>query len=195
MRAQILFATVILCVLAAVPAGAQIFTPSYLAPRASSDVGIHLANGVAEGGGLAVEGIWRRGFGGYDLGLRTGVAEIRDAAALLVGGDYRRPLALAAQPLIFAATGGAQAAIGRDSGFGVDVGLSIGSTFPLEGASITPYLHPRVALVSGPVRDELRLRLLADAGFEFAIADGLLLRLALGFGGPTSDFGIGLAWR
>jgi hypothetical protein len=176
-------------------AAAQIFTPSYLAPRQSSDLGIHISDGWARGGGLAVEGVWRRGFGSYDLGLRAGIAETSGDARLLIGGDYRRPLALQTEPLIMALSGGAQAAIGSGSAFGVDVGLSVGSTFNPEGVLVTPYLHPRIALVRSAPRRNLGLELLADLGVEVEIQPNLIFRLALGFGSETADFGIGLAWR
>jgi hypothetical protein len=150
-------------------AAAQLFTPSYLAPVRSSDMGIHVSDGFGRGGGLAVEGLWRRGFGGYDLGLRGGVGEGSGEAYLLVGGDYRRPLVLGTEPVAVFATGGAQAAIGNRSSFGLDAGVTIGSTFVPEGIPITPYLHPRIALISSH-RDEdesrLRLGVLADLGVE-----------------------------
>jgi len=176
-------------------AAAQIFTPSYLAPRQSSDIGLHISDGWSRGGGLAFEGVWRRGFGLYDLGLRGGIAESSGDAVLLIGGDYRRPLALPTEPLAMALTGGAQAAVGSGSAFGVDAGLTVGSTFNPEGILITPYLHPRVALVRSAPRQNLGLELLADLGVEVEIQNNLIFRLALGFGSETADFGIGLAWR
>jgi hypothetical protein len=176
-------------------AAAQIFTPSYLAPRQSSDLGIHISDGWARGGGLAVEGVWRRGNGSYDLGLRGGIAETSGDAVLLIGGDYRRPLVIQTEPLIMALTGGAQAALGSGSAFGVDVGLTVGSTFNPEGVLVTPYLHPRIALVRSAPRESLGLELLADLGVEVEIQPNLIFRIALGFGSETADLGIGLAWR
>jgi hypothetical protein len=176
-------------------AAAQIFTPGYLAPRQSSDLGIHISDGWARSGGLAVEGVWRRGFGAYDLGFRGGVAEASGDVFLLIGGDYRRPLAFQTEPLIMALTGGAQAAMGGGSAFGVDVGVTVGSSFSPEGILVTPYLHPRIALVRSTAGRDLGLELLADLGVEVEIRRGLLVRLALGFGSETADLGIGLAWR
>jgi hypothetical protein len=179
-----------------VAADAQIFTPSYLTPRQSSDMGIHISDGFGRGGGLAVEGIWRRGFGGYDLGIRGGVGEGEGDAYLLIGGDYRRPLALGSEPITIAATGGAQAAIGSGSAFAVDVGATLGSTFTPEGINVTPYLHPRLALIArGGEDDRTGLAVLADLGVEVEVQPNFLIRLALGFGSETSSFGIGLAWR
>jgi hypothetical protein len=174
---------------------AQVFTPSYLTPRQSSDLGIHISDGWARGGGLAVEGVWRRGFGAYDLGLRGGIAERSGDALLLIGGDYRRPLALQTEPLLLALSGGAQAAVGSASAFGVDVGFTVGSTFNPEGVLVTPYLHPRVGLIRSAPGRSLGLELLADLGVEVEIQTNLIFRLALGFGSETADFGIGLAWR
>ena len=41
---------------------AQVFTPTFMAPRSSSDVGIYLSDGP---GDFSVEGIWRRRFGRF----------------------------------------------------------------------------------------------------------------------------------
>jgi len=176
-------------------AAAQLFTPSYLAPRTSTDVGLHISDGFGRGGGLAVEGIWRRGFGGYDLGARAGVGESAGDAVLLIGGDYRRPLDLQTAPVLVAATGGAQVAIGSASAFGFDVGATIGATFTPEGIRVTPYMHPRLALLRSAESTNFGLALLADLGVEVEVQPNLMIRLGLGFGSDTADFGIGLAWR
>jgi len=176
-------------------ASAQLFTPSYLSPRPSSDVGVHLSDGFGRGGGLAVEGIWRRGFGGYDLGGRAGIGESGGDAVLLIGADYRRPLALQTAPVLVAATGGAQVAVGSASAFGIDAGATIGATFTPEGISVTPYMHPRLALLRSADTAEFGLALLADLGVEVEVQPNLKIRLGLGFGSETADFGIGLAWR
>ncbi|CAN5708869.1 hypothetical protein BH23GEM6_BH23GEM6_11570 [soil metagenome] len=174
---------------------AQLFTPSYLAPRPSSDVGLHISDGFGRGGGLAVEGIWRRGFGGYGLGGRAGVGESGGDAVLLIGADYRRPLALQTAPVLIAATGGAQVAVGSASAFGIDAGATIGATFTPEGITVTPYMHPRLALLRSADTANFGPTVLADLGVEVEIQPNLMIRLGLGFGSETADFGIGLAWR
>ncbi len=195
MRRRSLAASLFLLLVLPAAAEAQIFTPSYLTPRQSSDVGIHISDGFGRGGGLAVEGLWRRGFGQYDLGIRGGVGEGAGNAYLLIGGDYRRPLVLGTNPISLALTGGAQAAIGENSAFGLDVGVTLGSTFTPEGIGVTPYLHPRIGLVTRGGDDRSGLAVLADLGVEVEVQPNFLIRLALGFGSETSAFGIGLAWR
>lgn len=174
-------------------AEAQIFTPTFLGPRASSDVGVYLSDGP---GDLAVEGIWRRGFGGYDLGLRVGIADTDPDAAVLVGGELRSPLRLGGAPLDAALTGGVQAVIGDRDGLGAQLGLALGRTFAGAPFSISPYLHPRIAVVNALGEgDESDLELLADLGVDFGFSPNLVLRLGIAFEQPGAGLGVGLAWR
>lgn len=170
---------------------AQVFTPTFMAPRSSSDVGIYLSDGP---GDFSVEGIWRRSFGGYDLGFRVGVADMDDVA-ILVSGELRNPIALGA-PLDLAITGAAQGAFGDRSAGGFVLGLSIGHTFASPELALTPYLHPRIGLVKGFRRsDEFDLDLLADLGFDLRISPRLDLRLGIGLVDRGADWGVGFAWR
>jgi hypothetical protein len=173
-------------------AQAQVFTPAYLAPRSEADVGVYL-NGHR--GGLSLEGVWRRRLAAYDLGLRAGLTDLGEGSGLLIGADYRNPLALAADPLLVAATGGAQAYIGESGGFGVHAGLSVGGELPIDEVPLIVYLHPRLALGGGDWRGGAGLALLADLGVDAEIRPGLSLRVNFGFGAPVANWGIGLAWR
>lgn len=171
---------------------AQIWTPTYMAPRSSSDFGIYLSDGP---GDLAVEGIWRRGAGGYDLGLRVGVADTEDLS-LLVGGELRSPLAVGAAPLDLALTAGIQGLLGDAEALGAQLGLTLGHTFVPGAFTLTPYIHPRIGVVSGlGRRDDADLDLLADLGIDFGFSPNLLLRIGIPFEQPGSGLGIGLAWR
>lgn len=192
----------LLCVLAAgslaavaEPASAQIFTPTYQAPRSSSDRGIYLADGP---GKFAIEGILRRGYGGYDVGLRGGIADTQDLSVLL-GADLRNPLTAGTAPIDLAITAGIQALLLGDArGLGLQGGLSIGHTFVPAGGgfNLTPYIHPRVALVDwGAPADGFDAELVADVGLDFAMRSGLLFRLGISISDLSSDWGIGLAWR
>jgi hypothetical protein len=175
------------------PAAAQVFTPTFLAPRASSDAGIYLSDGPGE---FALEGIFRRGFGGYDLGFRVGLADTRDAT-LLLGGELRSPLRAGTAPLDLALTAGAQALLGDVDAVGVQGGLSIGHTFVPGEITFTPYLHPRIALVDGlGVDDDFDLELLADLGLDLAFRSGLALRIGIALDDEAGgDWGVGLVWR
>lgn len=178
----------------AAPAPAQVFTPTYQAPRSSSDLGIYLSDGP---GSIAVEGVLRRGFGGYDMGLRAGLADTEDVSVLL-GADLRNPLAVGTAPIDLAFTAGIQALLGDATALGLQGGLSIGHTFVPSGAgfSVTPYIHPRAALIDGTGPGEgFDFELLADLGFDFGLASGLILRVGINLAPPAADWGIGLAWR
>lgn len=192
---KLVLSTLATCLIAGtLPASAQVFTPTYQAPRSSSDVGIYLADGP---GDFSLEGILRRGFGGYDLGLRAGIADTPDLSVLL-GADLRNPLTAGTAPIDLAFTAGVQGLIGDVTALGLQAGLSIGHTFlPAGGGfTVTPYIHPRVALVDwGGPDDGFDAELLADLGFDFALRSGLLLRVGVSLSDPGADWGIGLAWR
>jgi hypothetical protein len=191
-RIAVLVLGLLLVAGAAQRAQAQIFTPTYLAPRSGGDLGLYLNDGP---GDFSLEGIWRRDLGGYDLGLRGGVGSVGDDAALLVGADLRNPLSVAEVPLDFAFTAGVQAVVASRSAAGVQIGVSAGHTFVPGDFSVTPYIHPRLALLSGFRDRDLNARVLADIGFDFAFQPNLTFRLAFGLGRETADWGIGLAWR
>jgi hypothetical protein len=173
-------------------AGAQVFTPTYLAPRVSSDLGVYVSDGP---GDLAVEGIWRRAMaGGSGLGLRLGFADADGGSALLAGIDYRNPLSLAGTaPVDLALTLGGQAVLGDGDGFGAQVGLSVGYTFTTPELSVTPYIHPRLAFISveGGGDD---FEPLADVGIDLGFAPNLSFRFGANLG-DGADWGLGLAWR
>lgn len=173
-------------------AEAQVFTPTFQSPRASSDVGVYLSDGP---GDLAVEGIIRRGFGGFDLGLRVGIADTEPDASLLLGGELRNPLTVAA-PIDVALTGGIQAILGDFDALGVQVGVSIGHTFVGAPFTLTPYIHPRIAMVDRwGGDDEFDLDLLADLGIDLDVTPNLSLRLGIAFDQPGTGLGFGIAWR
>ena len=179
-------------VLGSARAGAQVFTPTFQSTARGNDIGVYLSDGPGE---LAVEGIWRRNFGTGDLGLRAGFADVGNGDVLL-GVDWRQPLSLGTPPLDLALTLGAQGAFGDASGLGGQVGLDIGHTFTeTPGVRITPYIHPRVAIVSA-LDDEAdaELKVLADVGADFDFSRNLSLRLGVNLG-DGADWGIGLALR
>ncbi len=187
-----LIATVGAIVLLAREAEGQVFTPSYMAPRAAADVGVYLSEGP---GDFAIEGIWRTRQGGYDLGLRAGIADTYDLG-LLIGGELRDPISTGS-PLDLALTGAAQGLIimDGDSGVGFAGGLTLGHTFDAGDLSFTPYLHPRVAVIAGFGPDDVDLELLADFGVDIRLSQSLDLRFGFGFGDYTADWGVGFAWR
>jgi hypothetical protein len=186
--------TGIVCALAlagAKRAEAQVFTPSYLAPRVANEVGLYLSDGP---GDLAGEGILRRNFGGTMLGLRAGVADIGDTE-LLVGGELLSPISVQA-PVELGLTAGAQGVLGDADAVGLSVGLDVGATFQSPGLAITPYVHPRLGFINGfGPADDFDLDLLADLGVNVDFAQGISLRLGIGLSDVQPDWGLGIAWR
>lgn len=169
---------------------AQVVTPTFMAPRGGNDVGVYLTD--LDPGGLGVEGILRRSFGTYTLGIRGGVADAGDGAVSL-GAELRTPLPAPTAPLDFAFTAAVQALVGDYEAVGVQGGVSLGHTFRGAQLNFTPYLHPRIAVVDTD-RGEAGLEVLADVGFDVDFAPNLSLRFAATFG-DFDSFGVGLAWR
>lgn len=171
---------------------AQVFTPSFQAPRAGGDVGAYLSEGP---GSFALEGIWRRNLGAYETGFRAGIADMEDAA-LLVGAELRNPFTINEAPVALAFTGGVQAVVSERTGAGFIAGVSIGHTEVAGDITVTGYVHPRLGLVQGLRRaDELTARVLADIGLDIEFQPNLALRIGFGLGRNTADWGIGFAWR
>ena len=188
---KVSFAAVAAVVFAAAPVKAQVFTPPFQSTERAGDIGLYLSDGP---GDLAVEGIWRRNFGTGDLGLRAGFADLGDGE-LMLGADWKQPLALGTAPIDLALTFGGQAVLGDVDGIGGQVGLLFGHTFAEPGVRITPFVHPRVALVSALAdNSDAKLDVLADVGADFGFAPNLVLRVGVNLGNGA-DWGIGLAWR
>jgi hypothetical protein len=172
----------------------QVFTPTYMSPRLTSDLGIYIGDAVSEPGDLSIEGIWRGG----PLGLRVGYSELgSDDGALLLGAELRNPIALVGAPIGLAFTAGAQAALGDDDNeaLGFQLGLTAGHTFVSPGIAFTPYIHPRLGIINdfGP-GDEFDLEALADVGVDLSFSPNVILRFAANLG-DGADWGVGLAWR
>src|SRR5688572_28909911 len=166
-------------------ADAQLFTPSYQAPVVMNDLGIYLSDGP---GDLAVEGIWRGG----PLGLRIGFVDSDPDDLLSLGGEVRLPMESA--PIGVAVTLGAQALLGDQDAFGGQAGVTIGHRFVNPGVALTPYFHPRVALIDGfQENDDLETELLAELGLDAEFASNLILRLNFRVSGGNPDVGVGLA--
>jgi hypothetical protein len=171
----------------AASAEAQVFTPSYQAPVVMNDVGVYLSDSP---GDLALEGIWRSG----PVGLRLGYVDTEPEGKLSLGGEIRVPLTA---PIDIAFTAGAQGLIGGDNNaLGLQAGLSLGQRFVNPGVALTPYIHPRVALIdAGGTDDDFETELLAELGLDAEFSQNLILRLSVGISDVTPNLGVGLAWR
>lgn len=185
--------------LSAAPAQAQVFTTPFQSPTPSSDFGVY----YSDLGGGTVEGIWRRpSRGGSDLGIRAGFADVGDGA-LTVGIESRNPVVLAGAPIGLAFTASGQGIIGDGTTLlGGQVGFTAGQRIPAGTFTVTPYIHPRLALLTdlagdnGGVEgdDDFELDVLADFGADLDFANGISLRLDFNLA-DGANWGIGLAWR
>jgi hypothetical protein len=185
--------------LSAGTAQAQVYTPPFMSPTPASDFGVY----VSDLGDVAIEGIWRRISRGGDIGVRAGYADT-DKGALLLGIELRNPVLLAGAPIGLAFTAGAQGLIGEDPRIGGQVGFVAGQAIPAGTFTVTPYIHPRLALVASPggqddnglaeEDDDVDLDVRADIGADFDFASNVSLRFDINLAEGAS-FGLGLAWR
>ncbi|HEX5725509.1 MAG TPA: hypothetical protein VFX98_08580 [Longimicrobiaceae bacterium] len=182
--------------LASTPGHAQVFTPSYMGPILSSDVGIYLSDGP---GDLGIEGIWRATRGGYDLGIRAGYADIGEDGALMVGVEVRNPVVLSGAPIGLALTASAQGIVGDFNVIGGALGFTAGQAFTPQGSNftLTPYIHPRLALLTGNLEgeDDLETTVLADLGIDLGFQNNFTVRFSAGLASEQADFGLGISWR
>jgi len=170
-------------------AEAQVFTPTFLAPRLTNDFGVYVSDYDP---GLALEGIWRAG----SLGIRAGYFDVGDGA-LSIGGEIRNPVVLAGAPIGLAFTAAGQAILGDANALGIQAGFSAGHTFVPEASnfSLTPYIHPRLAILNNyGAEDKFELDVLADVGINFDFAPNLSFRVGANLG-EGANWGIGAAWR
>ena len=180
-------------------AQAQVYTPPFMSPIPGNDFGVY----VSDVGELGVEGIWRRmSRGGSDIGIRAGYADVGDGA-LMLGLEVRNPVVLAGAPIGLAFTAAGQALAGDQVRIGGQVGFSAGQAINLESFTVTPYIHPRLAVVASPGNDDdnglqedddVDLDVRADIGADFGFASGVTFRLDFNLAEGAS-WGLGLAWR
>lgn len=173
-------------------AAAQVFTPTFLAPRQGGSTGVYVSD--YDVGDLAVEGIFRRGFGSFDLGLRAGVVDA-GGTDFTIGGEYRNPLVFGTAPVDVAVTAAAQALIGEADWLGLQAGVSLGTTLVPGSFSVTPYVHPRLAFIGEPGGAGLDSDLLAEIGADFELGNRAAVRLAIGLDDVGADWGLGFSWR
>ena len=194
---RIAAAVALTAALSAGTAQAQVYTPPFMSPTPASDFGVY----VSDLGDVAIEGIWRRLSRGGDIGIRAGYADT-DEGALLLGIELRNPVILAGAPIGLAFTAGAQGLIGDNPRVGGQVGFVAGQALPAGSFTVTPYIHPRLALVASPGGDDnglqddddVDLDVRADIGADLDFASGVSLRFDINLAEGAS-FGIGLAWR
>lgn len=178
---------------AAPSAGAQVFTPTFMTPRVSNDLGVY----YSDLGDFALEAIARANFGGSNLGFRGGVVEPQGEGdmAITLGGEFRSPMTLRNAPIDLSFIAGVQALIGDADAIGLQGGVSIGHTFVSPGLTVTPYAAPRIALHNANQDDDFEADVLLDLGIDASFSPNVSVRFGAGLGDPQADWGIGLSWR
>lgn len=173
--------------------------PSFHLPAGEDGYGVYLTF-PRDLGSVGAAGTWRRSGEYVDLGVRGGVANVErpddDALGLSAAVDLKNELVYAyeAFPLdVSWATGvGVTAVPERDVAvLRVPVGLVVGRRLRAGDATVTPYLHPRLALDAffreeggGPAApgDETELRMDLDVGVDVRAAEEWSVRIGLTVG-------------
>lgn len=186
-------AVVLFSLLVASEARAQYDTPSFLPPRPGDDIGIYLSD--VEGADFSLQGIWRQG-GNLNLGVRLGYLDRSNDGAIVVAAESWGLVARAGNqlPVDLAWTLGVGAAFDDNTVLEVPLGLTIGRVLQLDGLTLQPYGHPRIALFIAPDSgDEVDLRALFDLGVDAVVSDSWKLRVGATLGAIDAA-GIGLAY-
>jgi hypothetical protein len=200
---------------AARPAAAQAYGyPSFQPPAVVGREYNFGAAGVGNLGGTALVFQWREGTSAKNqLSFDGGFASPDLGGGMLfVGGQFAHQLttATADMPFDMLFTVGVGGSFSGDvTTFRVPVGLSVGHRFPLDrGMSITPYVHPRIAIGSANFsngvcdgcryRDNNNVGINFDIGGNFQINPQFAVRASAGFGGNQlfggDSFGVSVAW-
>lgn len=190
-------AVVVVVLMCATEARAQLDTPSFLAPRTGDDIGVYVTDpGDADFG---VQGIWRQR-GGLNMGVRVGYTDVGEESLVTVGAETWALIRTRSDdfPVDIAVTFGAGATFNGGTTGEVPVGLSIGRTANLGPVQVQLYGHPRGAIlfhVDVPEdQDELEFDPRLDVGMDIVLASVLKLRLGATVG-DFSALGLGVAYR
>lgn len=197
----ILFAIPVIALAALVrPAAAQTWdTPTFFAPGPHDEIGVYLID--PDGGDVGLMGIWRQS-GRINLGIRAGFGGRSGDHTTIVGAEFSGPLVTAggAQPFAVSWSTGVGAAFDGITWFRVPAGVSVGINIPGPSFTLTPYVHPRLALdifsYSSDNRDDTDVELNADFDIGADLAVGAAWTFRLGITRGDSDvIGVGAAYR
>jgi hypothetical protein len=174
-------------------------TPAYNAPYRAftrSEIGARFS--VPEGGGTAIEGLYRIASGKFDIGFKAGMFDPEGPgdAAFIAGAEARQRVIT--HSVDFPLDGALIVGIGGQfvSNFSVvyvPIGLSLGRRIDPQGSSISivPYVQPTLFILGGDVSDHTAFSLGIGADFRFTPRfDG---RISAGLG-DLEGVSIGFVW-
>lgn len=182
--------------LSAAPLAAQAWdAPTFLAPEPADDLGAYFVD--PEGGDWGLVGIWRQS-GDVHLGLRAGILDVADDLGVALGAEawdvvLRGPEDL---PVEAAWTLGFGATISDATLLRVPVGVTIGGAFEAEGWTLTPYVHPRLAIdvVADNDETDTDLAFTTDLGANLALGARWIIRAGISLI-DRDAIGVGIAYR
>jgi hypothetical protein len=162
--------------------------PSFNAPyRAFTRSELGVVFTFPNGGGTAIEGVYRKSSGRFDLGFRGGILDPGGAgdAIVLIGAEARqRVLTHTADfPLDGALVLGVGGwFVSGNSFLFVPVGLSLGRRIDPQGSqiSIVPYVQPTLFLVAGSGNSDVLFDL--GLGADFRLSPRFDARISAGLG-------------
>ena len=141
-----------------------------------------------DGGGTAIEGVYRYAHRRFDIGVRAGMFDPgAGSTALLVGGEIRERVIThnVDFPLDGALVVGAGGLfVSGGSGFFVPVGISLGRRVDPKGSSISivPYVQPTAILVHSSNPSDTNLNFTLGLGADFRLSRVFDARFSAGIG-------------
>jgi hypothetical protein len=174
-------------------------SPMLLPPRSEPGLGIFLID--ASGGGLGGLVLWRSP---SNLGFRFGIAEDSgDDVAIFGAIDFVSGLHRETRDLPFDIDWflGAGLGVGDNVLISAPLGLTIGHTFPAQGATFTPFFAPRIVLdifffedpVTGDDESDADVDVAADLGIDLRLSGfNPVIRFAASLG--RDAIGVGLVF-
>lgn len=172
-------------------------SPTFFSPRPAEDIGVYLIQ--PDGDDLGFAGIWRQS-GNINLGVRAGLT----GDLIHLGGEFFNALDVlgSRSPVLVSWVFGFGASFDDEvTWLRVPLGVSAGIALDAGATTVTPYVHPRLALdfvTTGSGDDEesdTEINLPVDVGADIALGESLVLRVGATFEGGRSTFGAGAAYR
>jgi hypothetical protein len=175
-------------------------TPAFNAPYRAftrSEIGARLS--FPEGGGTAIEGLYRWASGRFDLGFKAGMFDTEGGgdAIILAGVEARQRVIT--HSVDFPLDGALIVGVGGQfvsdaSALIIPIGLSLGRRLEPEGSSISivPYIQPTLFIFAGDVGDD-HTKFALGIGADFRFTPRFDGRLSAGLG-DVEGVSIGFVW-
>ena len=200
MRARLLLLTPVLLMLAAEAAAQATVTTTFNAPYRSfrrSEFGALLS--FPDGGGTALEGMYRMASGRFDIGFKLGFIDPEgEGDMVMIAGAEGRQRVITHNvdfPLDGAVVVGIGGHFSDNALMAVPIGLSLGRRIDMEGSSlsIVPYVQPTLFILAGDAAGDDHTRFALGLGADFRFTPRFEGRFSAGLG-DLEGVSLGFVW-